>query len=371
MNPHAQFCHNPTCWAYGRRGEGHIRIHSRRERRYHCKRCAKTCSATKGTAVYRAHLPHDRVAQVVTLLAHGCPVQAIVAAFGLDERTVARYQAAAGAQCQRVHEHSVQAGRVALAQVQADELRVRVVGGVAWVATALAVTSRLWLGGGGSAHRDRSLIRALPARVRACGPTHAVLLCADGLSSYVSQARRVFREAVRAATGGRPRLVLPGGVMIAQVVKHYARRRVAGVARRVVQGAADAVQARLAATQGAAGAVINTAYVARLNATFRARRAPLARRTRAAARQTATLEAGMWLVGTCYNFCWAHDSLRQPRGATDPPGTTWVARTPAQAAGLAAHPWSVHELLTFPVPPSPVKRRGRRPRWLREVAHAA
>ena len=137
MNPHAQFCHNPGCWAYGRRGEGHIRIHSQRERRYHCKRCDKTFSATKGTALYRAHLPHDLVVRVVTLLAHGCPVQAIVAAFGLDERTVARYQAEAGAQCRRVHEHVVEAGRVALGQVQADELRVRVVGGVVWVATAL------------------------------------------------------------------------------------------------------------------------------------------------------------------------------------------------------------------------------------------
>ena len=371
MDPHGQFCHNPGCWAYGRRGEGHIVIHSRRERRYQCRRCAKTFSATRGTALYRAHLPHDRVVQVVTLLAHGCPVQAIVAAFGLDERTVARYQAAAGAQCRRVHEHLVQAGRVELGQVQADELRVRVVGGVVWVATALTVASRLWLGGVVSAHRDKALIRRLLERVRACGAVATVLLCVDGLSSYVSQARAVFRAPQRTGRGGRPRLVLPDGVCIAQVVKRYANRRVVGVARRVAQGTADAVQARLAATQARAAAVINTAYVERLNATFRARLAPLVRRSRAAARQAATIEAGLWLVGACYNFCWAHDSLRRPRCVGDPPGGKWVARTPAQAAGLANHPWSVHELLTFPVPPPPVKRRGRRPRWLREVAYAA
>src|SRR5437588_8003801 len=209
MDPRGQFCHNPACWAYGRRGEGHIVSHSRRERRYRCKRCAKTFSATTGTALYRAHQPPELVARVVTLLAHGCPAQAIVAAFGLDERTVARYQREAGAQCRRVHEHLVQAGRVTLEQVQADELRVRVVGGVLWVATALAVTSRLWLGGVASAHRDAPLIRALLGRVRACGPTQAALLCVDGLSSYVSQARRVFREAVRTGRAGRPRLVLP------------------------------------------------------------------------------------------------------------------------------------------------------------------
>jgi hypothetical protein len=371
MDPREQFCHNRDCWAYGRRGEGHIAIHSLRERRYRCDRCGKTFSATKGTALYRAHKEPAAVAQVVTLLAHGCPPQAIVAAFGWDERTVARYQREAGAQCQRVHEHLVQAGQVELDQVQADELRVRVVGGVVWLATALTVGSRLWLGGVVSAQRDRQLIRALLARVRACGPTQRMLLCVDGLASYVTQARQVFRQAVCTGKPGRPRLVLPPGVMLAQAVKRYAKRRVVGVAQRVVRGTAAAVQARLAATQGTAEAVINTAYVERLNATFRAHLAALVRRTRAAARQPATLEAGMWLVGTCYNFCWPQDSLRQRRAATDPPGGKWVARTPAQAAGLAEHCWSMHELLTFRVPPPPVKRRGRRPRWLREVAYAA
>ena len=373
MDPQQQCCHNPACWAYGRRGEGHITIHSQREQRYRCARCGQTFSATRGTAFYRAHKEQEAVAQVVALLAHGCPPQAIVAAFGWDERTVARYQQEAGAQCQRVHEHVVQAGHVELGQVQADELRVRVVGGVVWLATALTVSSRLWLGGVVSAQRDRQLIRALLVRVRACGPTRTVLLCVDGLTSYVTQAQRVFREAVRTGKPGRPRLVLPAGVMIAQVVKQYARRRVSGVAQRVVRGSVRAVQARLRATQGVAEAVINTAYIERLNATFRAHLAPLVRRTRAAARHTATLEAGMWLVGTCYNFCWPQDSLRRRRRPTDPPGGKWVARTPAQAAGLTDHRWSLHDLLTYQVPPPPVKRRGRRPQWLvqAEVAHAA
>jgi len=306
----------------------------------------------------------------VTLLAHGCPVQAVVAAFGLDERALARYQAEAGAQGRRVHEHLVEAGRVALGQVQADELRVRLVGGVVWVATALTVASRLWLGGAVSAQRDRPLIRALLARVRACGPTRAVLLCADGLGSYVSQARRVFREAVRTGRAGRPRLVLPEGVMIAQTVKQYAKRRVVGVAQRVAQGTVAAVQARLTAPQGAVEAIIQTPDGERLNATFRARLAALARRMRAAARQVATLEAGMWLVGGAYNFCWPHDSLRRRRGAADPPGGKWVERTPARAAGLVAHRWSFHELLTYQALPPPVRRRGRRPRWLQEAARA-
>ncbi len=70
-----------------------------------------------------------------------------MAAFGLDERTVARWEKEAGTHCRGVHEHVVEAGRVELGQVQADELRVRTVGGVMWLAAALAVESRLWLGG--------------------------------------------------------------------------------------------------------------------------------------------------------------------------------------------------------------------------------
>jgi transposase-like protein len=357
MNPHQQVCHNPRCWVYGRAGSEAIVIHSRKEQRYRCRRCGTTFSATKDTPFYRLHHPPTLVTIVVTLLAFGCPVQAIVAAFGLDERTVADWQQRAGRQCQRVHERIVQAGAVTLGQVQADELRVRVMGGVVWLAMSISVASRLWLGGVVSATRDRALIRAVLVRVAACGPVATLLLCTDGLASYPRQAVRVFRRALHTGSRGRPRLVLAAGVQIAQVVKRYAGRRVRAVERRIVRGGAAAVAAVLTATQGKVSAVVNTAYIERLNATFRARLAVLVRRSRATVRQVATLEAGMWLVGTVYNFVSAHRSLE--------------GRTPAQAAGLTDHRWTVHELLTFPVPLPTVKRRGRPPRWLQDIAHAA
>ena len=115
MNPQERFCHNERCWAYGRVGEGHIVIHSQKEQHYRCKRCGQTFSATKGTSLYRMHKPHELVAIVVSLLAYGCPVQAIVVAFALDGRTIHRWQKESGRQCQRVHEHIVQAGGVLLA----------------------------------------------------------------------------------------------------------------------------------------------------------------------------------------------------------------------------------------------------------------
>jgi hypothetical protein len=338
-------------------------IHSQEERRYRCKRCRRTFAETAGTALYRLRTARDEVVLVVTLLAYGCPVQAIVAAFGLDERTVARWQARAGAQCRRVHEHLIQAGRVDLGQVQADELRVRSVGGVLWLASAIAVPSRLWLGGVVSATRDGRLIRALLERVRACGAVQAVLLCTDGLLSYPKQALRLFRVPERTGRRGHPRMLIPAGLLVAQAIKRYTQRRGAGVERRVVRGTAEAVTAALIRTQGNPAAAINTAYIERLNATFR--------RTRAGVHRRDTLEAGMWLVGTVYNFCRPHRSLRQPRAPDRVPTRRWSERTPAQAAGLTDHRWSVPELLRFPVPGLGVRRRGRRPKWLLDAARAA
>jgi hypothetical protein len=80
------------------------------------------------------------------------------------------------------------------------------------------------------------------------------------------------------------------------------------VGQRVQQGTADAIAAVLATTQSGRG--INTAYIERLNATFRNCLAPLVRRGRAMARPEAWLTAGMWLVGCADNFCWYHDRLR-------------------------------------------------------------
>ena len=69
---------------------------------------------------------------VLILLAHGCPPRAIVAAFGLDERTVAAWLHRAGVHCAALHGHLVERGQVEAGQVQADEIRVTVRGGVVW-----------------------------------------------------------------------------------------------------------------------------------------------------------------------------------------------------------------------------------------------
>jgi transposase-like protein len=89
MNPQTQFCPNLACPARGVVGDGNIRVHSWPERRSRCTRCGRTFGATTGTVFDRRSTDPAAIARVLTLLVHGCPPQAIVPAFGLDERTVA------------------------------------------------------------------------------------------------------------------------------------------------------------------------------------------------------------------------------------------------------------------------------------------
>src|SRR2546428_107216 len=151
MDPTTVFCPNLACPARGQTGQGNIGIHSRKDKRFLCTECHKTFSATKGTAFYRLRTAAETVTLVVTLLAHGCPPQAIVVAFGFDERTVASWMARGGVQGQAVQEHLVEQPRD-LGQVQADEIRVKKQGGMVWMALAMMISTRLWLAGGGSDH---------------------------------------------------------------------------------------------------------------------------------------------------------------------------------------------------------------------------
>jgi transposase-like protein len=356
MDPTATFCPHEHCPARGQIGQGNIGIHSRQEPRFLCHECDQTCSARTGTVFYRLRTSAETVVLVVTLLAHGCPVQAIVAACGFDERTVADWWARSGRQSQAVHEYLVEQPRE-LGQVQADERRVKKQGGIVWMALAMMMQSRLWLGGEVREQRDLTLIRCLIARVRRWAAHRPLWCCTAGLVAYIRAMRETLRDPVPTGTGGRPRWRPWHNVLIAQVVKRDERRRVVETDRRIVDGTPTRVETLRRRSQG--NGVIKTAYIERLNATCRERLAPLARRCRARARQTLTLHEGMFLVGTVYNFCTPHESLNSVQKTT-----------PAMAAGGTDHRWTMHELLSWHVPPprwTPPKQRGRPSHMLKRL----
>jgi transposase-like protein len=351
MDPPRVFCPNLACPARGQYDRGNIRIHSQPERRYQCSLCGQTFSERVGTPFYRRRTDPETITLVLTLVTHGCPPLAIEAAFGIQARTVRAWIQAAGSHSQQVHEHRIQPQE--LEHVQADELRVKLQGQIVWLGMALSVASRLWLGAAVGARRDRHLLRAIAAWVRAWSQPGPLLVVVDGLAGYVDAFRRAFRSPQRERPTGRPKLIPWEGRVIGQVVKQYERGRVVGVSRHLAQGSEAEAERLLRETQG--GGVLNTAFIERLNATFRTRLSVLVRRTRRLGRQPTRLAAAVFLLGGVYNFCSAHTSL--PVGGQP--------TTPAMLAGLTDHVWSVNELLWYRVPPppwQPPKRRGYRSR---------
>jgi transposase-like protein len=320
-------CPNTACDARGRIG-----VHSRAERRYICHGCGKTFAATTGTPLYALKTPIELVVIVLTLVAYGCPVPAIVAAYGLDERTVAAWLRKAGTHAQAIQEQVVCAGQVDLGQVQGDELYVKHQAGVVWMALAMSVFSRLWLWGAVGPSRDRRLLAHVARKVRAAAQRGLPIVWAlDGWSAWVTAIRTVFRE--RRPTGRRGRVpwVLWDDLHIVQMVKQYAEGQLVGVQRRVAYGERSTADAVIHATQTTLGR-FNTAYIERLNGTFRTWIRALTRRSRTPARTVAQIEAAMFWCGVVYNFCRVHRTLNG---------------SPAMAAELTDHVWSIHELLRF------------------------
>ena len=95
------------CPARGQTGKGNIHVHSQKDKRYICDVCRETFTTSKGTIFYRLRHDPKIVLCVIILLAYGCPLQAIVMAFDLDERTVRNWHERAGKHCQQVHEKMV------------------------------------------------------------------------------------------------------------------------------------------------------------------------------------------------------------------------------------------------------------------------
>src|SRR5215212_692965 len=245
MRPELVVCPKPECGASGRIG-----VHSYTKRQYICHACKKTFAETSGTMLFDLKRPAWLVVLVLALLSHGCPVPAIVFAFGVDERSVADWQFQAGQHARQIQQQVVCQGQIDLSQVQADELYTKTQAGPVWIATAMTVFSRLWLWGAISWDRDTALLEPVIAQVRAAAqPGRPILFAVDGFKAYVTTILKVFRDPQRTGKRGRPPLVLWDDLHIVQVVKQRAGRRLVSITRRLAHGCQERAEAIMQETQ--------------------------------------------------------------------------------------------------------------------------
>jgi hypothetical protein len=184
-----------------------------------------------------------------------------------------------------------------------------------------------------------------------CLPLCALRVLTDGWAAYPHRLRRAFREKItRDRKPGRCRVQAWPEIVRGAVITKTAAHPVVEVIRRMAQGTLERAEERLALSAG--GVVLTPAFMERFNGTMRERLASLTRRSHHAAPRLASLDAGMGLVGWTSHFCGPHHALsRRAARAIGRWGS--LPLTPAMAAGLTDHPWSVHEVLTVRVPPSP------------------
>ncbi len=304
--------------------------------------------------------PTALIVIVVTLLAYGCPLQAIVHAFELDERTVAHWRDRAGSHCEKVHQDKIEQGKLDMIHVQADEIWVKARGTIAWMGLAIMVPTRLWVAGVVSQTRDRNLADHLLQQVRSASKTLCdLLICTDGWSPYPNSIKRFFREKIkRAGKRGRCSLEVWPGLHIGTVIKHTVNKHLKEVTRQMSYGNREQAMKLLVISNG--GIMLNTSFIERFNGTLRERLASLTRKCRHASEKLFAFHTGMYLIGCTYNFCWYHHELSK----SSEKGGLGMPCTPAMASGLTDHQWSIFELLSYKVAPPPLpipKRRGRSP----------
>ncbi len=180
MNPQSLFCLNLSCPSRGVQNAGNVVLHDSLTQPYGCTTCGTTFVATKGTLFYRLKTDPKIVVQVLIWLSFGCCTQAIVQAFGLDARTIRSWQKRAGTHCEQVHTALVCSACLDLEQGQAEEVRVKLQRHrVVWMARAICVPTRLWLGGVVRQNRDKHLARALALKVKACAAFAPLLLMSE------------------------------------------------------------------------------------------------------------------------------------------------------------------------------------------------
>ncbi len=373
------FCPREGCDYRGWLGLGNLRANGHPNggpwRQFHCAACDSYFPEHHGTIFHGKRVAVELIVRVLACLAEGLGIRATARVFEVDPNTVQRWLVEAAEQLQAFSAYFL--CNVHVNQLQLDELYAvlrEVKDGVlseheaierlerspAWVWTAMDPESKLLLvmdvGPRTLAMAQRVVHHVTEILAPACGP----LWVTDGLKDYGTALLTHFGDWMqperRQAKGPRPKArwrPLPQ-LLYAQVVKSYRRRRIVAVKHRVVFG----TMARVKQVLAARGWQINTAFVERLNLDIRQRVAAVGRRVNTLCQGADGLRQQLAVFQTYHNFVLPHASLRQPLltpEATHGRGSARLGRpcTPAMAAGLTDHVWSLQEVLLCRVPPWP------------------
>lgn len=218
--------------------------------------------------------------------------------------------------------------------------------GDTWDHVALDAESRLVVSVVPGERTTESVAAVVEDFKRRTGGRLMDLITSDGYAAYEDAILRAYGETItppRTGKRGRPRAaykVAPKGLNYAVVEKTRKKGRVVSIATRVVFGTVAAVVAALGMSK--VSRAINTSFVERQNGTDRHRSARKARKTYRFSKDWRYHESVTYLTMYVYNFCWPVRTLR----VMDEPGV-WRKRSPAMAAGLTDHVWSIPEWLTF------------------------
>jgi IS1 family transposase len=373
------FCPYPDCAYQGRVGLGNLCANGHPNggpwRQLHCTSCGGYFQETHGTPLHGKRVAPEKLVWAVGALAEGLGIRAVARVFEVDPNTVLQWLV-------EVADHATAFSRyflhdVRVTQVQLDELFAllsavqagevsaaeaieRLERSPHWVWVAMDPESKLLLaidvGDRTLAMAQRVVHQVVQVLASGCVP----LFVTDGLKEYTTALLTHFGHWVqpprRQATGPPPKprwMPLPA-LLYAQVVKTVRRRRLVRVSHRVVFGTLEAVQQVLAVC----GWQINTAFIERVNLSIRQHVAAVGRRVTTLCKGEDGVRQQLALYHVYHNFCLPHAGVRQALPLPESTNGTgsakqWRPCTPAMAAGLTDHVWTLREVLLFRVPPWP------------------
>jgi IS1 family transposase len=311
----------------------------------------------------------------VGALAEGLGIRAVARVFEVDPNTVLAWLvevADHAAAFSRYFLHDVRVTQVQLdelfallsavkdGEVSTDEAITRLSRSPHWVWTAMDPESKLLLT---EEVGERTLAMAqcvIHQVAQALAPDCTPLFLTDGYKDYLTALLTHFGywlQSPRQRAQGpapKPRWMPLPGLLYAQVVKTVHRRRLVHVRHRVVFGNLEAIEQILSAC----GWQINTSFVERLNLDFRQHVAAIGRRVNTVCKHEAGLRQQLAVFHVYHNFVLPHASLRRPLPQPEPThgsgsAKRWRLRTPAMAAGLTDHVWTLRDVVLFRVPPWP------------------